>query len=89
MLIKFPIVSKYGSLVSTNKIIYRVQCKAILGFFFKNRYMDKQFKSIVLSRIYQILILCHEGLSQWHCTLSHLHYAKKIVFMNVSRKAIY
>ena len=51
--------------------------------------MDKQFKSIVLSRIYQILILCHEGLSQWHCTLSDLHYAKKIVFMNVSRKAIY
>ena len=80
MQIKFPIVSKYGSLVFTNKIILndnRVQCKAILGFFFKNRYMDKQFKSIVLSRIYQILILCHEGLSQWHCTLSDLHYAKK------------
>ena len=69
MLIKFPIVSKYGSLVSTNKII--------LNDIFKNRYMDKQFKSIVLSRIYQILILCHEGLSQWHCTLSDLHYAKK------------
>ena len=40
MQIKFPIVSKYGSLVFTNKIIlndsswlYRVQCKAILGFF--------------------------------------------------------
>ena len=56
---------------------------------FQNRYMDKQFKSIVLSRIYQILILCHEGLSQWHCTLSDLHYAKKIEFMDVSRKAIH
>ena len=44
---------------------------------FQNRYMDKQFKSIVLSRIYQILILCHEGLSQWYCTFSDLHYAKK------------
>ena len=51
--------------------------------------MDKQSKSIVLSRIYKIMILCHEGLSRWHCTLSDLHYAKKILFMDVPRKAIH
>ena len=90
MSIKFPIVSKYGSLAFRNKIILNdsslsSEVQSHIRILFQNSYMNKQFKSIVLSRIYQILISCHEGLSQ----LSVLHYAKKIESMDVSRKAIH